>query len=86
MEKKEKSYRFKTPRDLTNIATVVFYVYVFVSIALIISSIFQHNLLLDLKHGASITNEAINANDSRQDMISGWSVIIFGPFNIEVQH
>lgn len=34
-------------------------------------------MLLDLKHGVSLTKEVISANDSRQDMIAGWSVISF---------
>jgi hypothetical protein len=76
-DKKEKFYKFKNPANLTNIAVMIFYIYLAISFILIISSFFQYNLLMELKHGLSLTAEMAHANDSRQYSIARWSIISF---------
>lgn len=73
--KKETSYRFKNPRKITYIAMTTFYIYLAITVILILSSIYQHSLLLDLRDGAPLTEEAVIANDDRQSMFTGWWVI-----------
>lgn len=75
---KEKSvYKFRNPTDLTNIVVFLFYVYLLATAVMMISGIFQYNLILDMKQGALVTEEAIALNDQRQSNLYGMWLIFY---------
>jgi hypothetical protein len=75
---KDKDYRFKNHTDLTKIAVFLLYAYLVASVIFAISSIYEYNLLLDVKHGVTISKDIANADDSRQTLLGGiWGVSMF---------
>ncbi len=71
------TYTFKNHTKLTKILVFLLYGYLALSIILAISTLFEYNLLLDLKQGVTVSEEAMDATDLRQGLLSlTWLIVM----------